>query len=266
MSENRLERILFFPDRKGTGRKQVQAAIATKDESVTDAASLAGKSVAMQGLGALEFILFGTGSQGLAEGDAAHRCAFGRAAATNTANLSAELSAGWESGSTYLPVFLNPGPDNPLFRTDLEALNVVMGQMIHGLEAIRDTRIGAFLNKENPARDRAKSALYWRSQMTLPSISAGVAGLEELFTRSGIEVAVQDLAPRLGDTIRFEFNQAIRTADSLDAPTDELLADPQRREKLAYLAYAIEIIIGCLDQDFAQAGGLAVGFSFGDGD
>ena len=42
--------------------------------------------------------------------------------------------------------------------------------------------------------------------------------------------------------------------------------DPQTRDRLAYLAYAIRIIIGRLDQEFAQAGGLAVGFSFGDGD
>ena len=41
MSENRLERILFFPDRKGTGRKQVQAAIATKSENVTEVDVLA---------------------------------------------------------------------------------------------------------------------------------------------------------------------------------------------------------------------------------
>ena len=266
MSENRLERILFFPDRKGTGRKQVQAALATRDESVTTVASLAGKSVAMQGLGALEFILFGSGSKDLAEGDAGHRCLFGRAAATNIANLSGELIVGWGQGSAFLPVFLKPGPGNPLFRTDLEALNVVLGQMIHGLEAIHDTRIGAFLDKENPGRDRAKAALYWRSEMTLASISAGVAGLEELFTRSGIEIAAEELAPRLGDTIRFEFYQAIRTADSLDAPIDNLLPDPQSREKLVYLAYAINIIIGRLDQEFAQAGGLAVGFSFGDGD
>ena len=266
MSENRLERILFFPDRKGTGRKQVQAAIATKDESVTDAASLAGKSVAMQGLGALEFILYGTGSEALASGDASHRCRFGLAAASNVTNVSGELIAGWQEGSAFLPMFLKPGPSNPLFRTDDEALSVLLGQMIHGLEAIRDTRIGAFLDKEDPSHDRAKSALYWRSDMTLPSVSAGLSGLEELFSQSGIEIVSHDLAPRLADTIRFEFNQAIETADSLEAPVEDLLADPQTREKLVYLAYAVKIIIGRLDQEFAQAGGLAVGFSFGDGD
>ena len=62
--ENRLERMLFWPDRKGTGLKQVQAALAAKDATATDAGSLASKSVAMQGLGALEFVLFGTGAGG----------------------------------------------------------------------------------------------------------------------------------------------------------------------------------------------------------
>jgi predicted lipoprotein len=60
--ENRLERILFWPDRKGIGLKQVQAAIAGEDATAADPQTLPGKSVAMQGLGALEFVLFGTGS------------------------------------------------------------------------------------------------------------------------------------------------------------------------------------------------------------
>ena len=51
---NRLERTLYWPDRKSIGLKQVQAALAGKDPTATDPAQLAGKSVAMQGLGALE--------------------------------------------------------------------------------------------------------------------------------------------------------------------------------------------------------------------
>jgi len=266
MSENRLERMLFFPDRKGTGRKQVQAAIASKDDSVTKVATLAGQSVAMQGLGALEFILFGSGSNGLAQSDEAYRCAFADAVASNLVNLSGEMIAGWQDGGRYASVFLAPGPGNPLFRNDTEALNLLLGQMIHGLEAIRDTRMNAFLDRQRPDHDRPKSALYWRSEMTLPSIRANLEGLDVLFNESGIEIVAKDMAPRLADAIRFEFRQAIRTAQGLEAPVSDLLSNPQTREKLVYLDYAIKIIVGRLDQEFAQAGGLAVGFSFGDGD
>ncbi|MEM5494543.1 imelysin family protein [Hoeflea sp. AS16] len=266
MSENRLERILFFPDRKGTGRKQVQAAIASSMEAVTGVDTLAGQSVAMQGLGALEFILFGSGSDALAQSQASHRCAFALAAATNLVNLSDEIIAGWGDETGLVQAFLKPAAGNPLFRTDREALNLLLGQMIHGLEAIRDTRVNAFLDKENPDHDRPKSALFWRSGMTVPSIRADLEGLQALFNESGIEVVSKDSAPRLADTIRFEFRQAIRTAESLEAPVGDLLADRETREKLLYLDYAIKIIVGRLDQEFAQAGGLAVGFSFGDGD
>ena len=266
MSENRLERILFFPDRKGTGRKQVEAAIASRQQNVTEVATLAGQSVAMQGLGALEFILFGSGSDALAAPEASHRCAFARAAATNLVDLSDEIIAGWRDGTGLARVFLKPAPGNPLFRTDQEALNLLLGQMIHGLEAIRDTRVNAFLDRENPGHDRPRSALFWRSGMTLPSIRANLEGLETLFNQSGIEIVSKDSAPRLADAIRFEFRQAIRTARDLEAPVGDLLADPETREKLLYLDYAIKIIIARLDQEFAQAGGLAVGFSFGDGD
>ena len=55
--ENRVERILFFPDRKGTGLRQVQSALAKEDQTVLELSSLQKKSVALQGLGALEFVL-----------------------------------------------------------------------------------------------------------------------------------------------------------------------------------------------------------------
>ena len=56
IEDNRFERVLFFPDRKSTGLKQVQAALAKPEDSVTTMETLKDKSVAMQGLGALEFV------------------------------------------------------------------------------------------------------------------------------------------------------------------------------------------------------------------
>lgn len=266
MSSNRLERILFFPDRKGTGRKQVQSAIATYDQRVTTVSSLAGQSVAMQGLGALEYILFGSDSRTLAQSTGGHRCAFAQAVATNLVNLSGEIIDGWGPASRFVPLFLNPAAGNPVYRTETEALNLLLGQMIHGLEAIRDTRVGAFLNKQTPDHDRPNSALFWRSGVTMATIRAGLSGLEMLFVESGINVMARDIAPKLAAVIRSDFAQAIRISESLDGPVADLLADTEHRDKLVSLSHAIKVIIGRLDQDFAQAANLAVGFSFGDGD
>jgi predicted lipoprotein len=53
----------------------VQELLAKQDPTATDAATLRGKSVAMQGLQALEFVLYGTGSETLATGDD-YRCRY----------------------------------------------------------------------------------------------------------------------------------------------------------------------------------------------
>ncbi|MGO4839787.1 imelysin family protein, partial [Rhizobiaceae sp. 2RAB30] len=93
--ENRLERVLYWPDRKGIGLKQVQAVLAEQDATATDASTLAGKSVAMQGLGALEFVLFGTDSDKLAAGDQ-FRCAYGSAISGNLDDISGKVQTGWD--------------------------------------------------------------------------------------------------------------------------------------------------------------------------
>src|SRR5690606_20934891 len=74
MSGNRNDKILFWPDRKGIALKQVQAVLAGPDLDAADPVKLAGKSVAVQGLGALEFLLFGTGAEQLATAEGAFRC------------------------------------------------------------------------------------------------------------------------------------------------------------------------------------------------
>src|SRR5690606_22737995 len=77
MAQNRSDRILFWPDRKGIALRQVQAILADKDEAALAPETLARKSVAVQGLGALEFVLHGTGSEDLATPDGAFRCDYG---------------------------------------------------------------------------------------------------------------------------------------------------------------------------------------------
>lgn len=264
MASNRLERILFYPDRKSTGLKQVQRALAREEADVVSPDLLAGKSVAMQGLGAYEFLVFGKGSGALATDQAPFRCAFADSVASNLFTIAGELQQGWEAGTPAATFFVKPGVDNPLFRDDTEALNLVLGTMIHGLEAIRDIRIGGFLRE--PGSDRPRSAVYRRAGLTMDSISAGLQGLEDLFNDSGIEQVLPEQDRDLADQVRFEFDQSIRTAEGLDGPLEDLLADENARKRLVYLQLSIRFIIQRLNNEIAPAAGLAAGFSFGDGD
>ena len=264
LRNNRVERFFYFPDRKSRGLRQVQAALAKQDGAVLESASLAKMSVALQGLGALDFLLFGTGANELETGDA-FRCRFADAASANLHSIAEGLSDAWRDDRQLRTSWNTPSETNRLFRTDTEAMNAVIGTLIHGLEAVRDTRIGVFL-RETPDRDRPKSAPLRRSGSTMASIAANLEGLEALFTRSRIETVLPGEFEYLGDAIRFEFEQSIKTAREMDAALPELLADIEQREKLVYLNLSIGFLLNRLNDELAPAAGLSAGFSFGDGD
>ncbi|HOV04305.1 MAG TPA: imelysin family protein, partial [Kaistiaceae bacterium] len=71
LADNRLERLYFWPDRKGLGLRQVERTIAAGETPTV--AELRARSVALQGLGALEFVLFGDGAAALAGTDGTAR-------------------------------------------------------------------------------------------------------------------------------------------------------------------------------------------------
>ncbi len=263
--QNRLERILFWPDRKSIGLKQVQAAIAEQDPSATDAAALGGKSVAMQGLGALEFVLFGTGADDLASAAGVYRCSYGRAIAGNLDSIAAELDAAWSAPDGIARQWANPGPENPLYRNDAEAMTELFNVFVHGLEMVRDVRVNGFLGK-TPDGDKPKQAVYWRSAATVPSLRANLEGLSDLFT-------VADFSGQLGpdegwiaQSIAFEFANADAALKEADGPPAEILQGSARRAKLDYARLVTSSLSELFGVRLAAVLGLSAGFSSLDGD
>jgi len=264
MVENRVERILFYPDRKGTGLKQVERAIAGADRTTTEQDSLAGKSVAMQGLGALEFLLFGTGNRTLETGDP-YRCAYVHAIAENLSTIASVVSERWSEETSISRQWLAPANDNPWFTTEPDIVAKITGEIIRGLEVVKDTRIGAFL-RDPPKGDRPKSAVLWRSASTMPVIAADLKGLRALFVESRIETVLPDGYSALTERIRSDFDHAVSIAESFDQPVAEIVETPQLRARLVDLRLVIGSLIRELDEEFLKATGLSIGFSFYDGD
>ena len=235
-----------------------------EEPTVTELESLQKKSVALQGLGALEFILFGTGSETLVE-DNDFRCRFAQAISANLTDVSIIVRDQWQTNRSLRDNWTLSIDENVLFRDDKDAMNTLLSTIVHGLEAIRNTRINVFLRDE-PKRDRPKSAALWRSQSSLPEISGGLEGIYSLYQESGFAALVADKDPLLDDSIQFEFRQARNTANSFEDPINELLEDDKQRRRLGYLRLTIDQLIERFDTEFAPAAGLAAGFSFGDGD
>ena len=262
---NRLERMLFWPDRKSIGLKQVQAALSDKDPAAADPAQLAGKSVAMQGLGALEFVLFGDGADALTGKDDPYRCAYGAAVAGNIETMAGEVSAAWNKPDGFAALWANPGPQNALYRDGNEAVTELVGVFINELEMVRDVRLKGFLGGK-PEADKPKQAIYWRSQNTTNSLAGNLAGIDALFQASKLGDALPPDARWMAESIHIQLVNGVATAKSVPGPIDKALADPAQREKLEHFALITSSLSTLIGTRLTAEFGLTAGFSSLDGD
>jgi len=266
--DDRAERLLFWPDTKGIALKQVQSALASKDPAAADPATLRKKSVAMQGLNALEFVLFGTGSDTLAGADGAYRCSYGAAISSLLADLATTLDSEWQDKSATGPAeaMLHPKPEAADYRTQQEVLEKLAGSMIVGTEVIRDQRLSPILGASED-KPKPKSALFWRSGMTVPSLTAGFAGLKDLF----VALTMPETLKALGDAwisngALFEFKNAADAAAKITDPIDVAVTDQRQMQALNYLVNLSRTLDTLLGENLPAALGLTTGFSQLDGD
>ncbi|MBZ9774628.1 imelysin family protein [Mesorhizobium sp. CO1-1-8] len=262
---NRLERMLFWPDRKSIGLKQVQAALSAKDPTATDPAQLAGKSVAMQGLGALEFVLYGDGAAALAGKDDPYRCAYGTAVAGNIETMAGEVSAAWNKPDGFAALWANPGPQNPLYRDGNEAVTELVGVFVNELEMVRDVRLKGFFGGK-PDADKPKQAIYWRSQNTTASLAGNLSGIDTLFQASKLGDALPDDARWMAESIHIQLVNGVATAKAVSGPIDKALADPALRDKLDHFALITSSLSTLIGTRLTAEFGLTAGFSSLDGD
>ncbi len=266
---NRFERFLFFPDRKSTGLKQVQRILATNDETATSAETLKGKSVAAQGLGALEYVLYGTGAEVLPSETNGFRCRYGAAIADNLKSVADELHAEWEKPDGVQAAWKSPGPNNPLYRDGKEAATELLGILVHGVESIRDQRLRPFyagIIKGEPDKGHPKMAIYWRSGNTMPALSANFTALQTLFNAADMQALLPKEDQSVVSAVNYVLQAIVDDADQIDLPIDEAIADDEQRGRLNRILQNTNDVLQRLNLDFGAAIGLGAGFSFADGD
>lgn len=260
MEDNRSDRILFFPDRRGIGLRQVQQLLAEADPAAATVPGLQQKSIAVQGFGALEFVLFGTGFETLATSDGAFRCAYGAAIAKNLEEMATQVAVGWADPEGIAKRLTQPDPAYADYRTTTESLEAVVGLVSHGIEAVRDTRINPFIAKAD-GKANPKQALFWRSNQTLPMLSANISSLRLLVELSGV---VTDTA--LAAEITTAFDRAETAIAKVTSPVEEAVADRAQSTALADLVTATQDLQRLIGEDLSATLGLSVGFSSLDGD
>jgi uncharacterized protein len=265
--QDRYERIFYWPDPKGLGARQVREALGKQDQNVTEAASLSAKSVALQGLPALEYLLYGDDAGTLAKGgdDATFRCRFAETIAANVAGMAKDIAAGWQYGAPYTKAYLDPGPANAAYHTPKEVTLELFKTFATGIEMVRDQKMAKALGP-NPEQARPQLAAFWRSGKSFANMADNLQSVRELFAKGSFTQVVHDDSPGVEDSIVFDLNHAIEVVRGLDKPIAEAVHKEDLRAKLEALRVSLKSAATTAGDIISRSAGLTFGFNAMDGD
>ncbi|MRG71656.1 hypothetical protein GH722_07745 [Alphaproteobacteria bacterium HT1-32] len=263
-ADNRAERIHFWPDRKGTGLRQLQRALAKRDPALTDPQQLAEQSVALQGLGALEFLLYGLPVPA-EEDTAAWRCKVIRTIATNLATIGQALVADWTDPEGYSARLLSPGANNPVYRAAFEPANEVLGSMTSALQSLAQLKLDHLAPSED-GKPHPKNVAFWRSHLARVALAADFAALERYTEESGLTALLPADDQPMMRALSIEFQNAARSIDRLEHPVTEAVSIEEDQIQLRYLRRIVEGLHTIIAGQAAPAAGLGVAFTALDGD
>lgn len=262
---NRFERLAFWPDTRGVMPKQVQALIAAQDAELLKPGALAGRSVAVQGLPALEFVLYGEPALLKHAGAPtfAYACGYAVAVSANVAAMSRDVAQAWSAQGEFGRQFARPQAGNDLYRDPQEVAAEAMKALSTGLQFARDVKILPVLG-DAPASARPKRAAFWRSDLSTRLLAANLDGLAAFYTAGGY------VQPKGGEwmptAVLGELASAAKTLREVPTPLDQALSDAEGRRLLGLAALTLKNAKAIVDQDLAPALGVTIGFNALDGD
>jgi len=263
--DDRYWRIQFWPDKHGQGARQLRKLLSDPSQPVPDATAIGEASAAIQGLPALERLLFGDGSAPAAADDTDRVCLLMTAIGDNLAAMAEAALNDWRA----LAAELDSGTGTRAGEFLASAFRAFADQ----LEFIADLKLDRPLGKSEEAA-RPRQAQNWRSSMALANIEANLAALDELYggnAEAGSHglAAVLDTQGPEGD-YRTAIGEGLRYGATFlrERPMDMASAvhDQEQRDSLAFLALHIRQMRDMALAHLAPALGVAAGFNAMDGD
>ena len=264
--ELRYNRIQIWPDKRGSIGKHITRLIDRGDPEALEADRFAQGSIAVQGLSALEHLLFGDGVSAADFGGdkiTDYRCQLVQAITANLLGIASDIVNGWTGGEGAHRARYTSAPqiedgEDPQRRLDIAILNNLYAQLllINGYKLERP--LGASLEKA-----RGKRAESWRSGRSLRNIELNLKSLHELY-REGFADRLPD--ETLKADIEGAFARIASLVDQANDPLSAAVQDPTQRDLLVSLKAEIQVLRKLFTGAVSQQLDIPIGFNALDGD
>ncbi len=267
ISEGNLSwRIQFWPDSHNRVGRKVDELL-SKDEPITSQ-SLAESVVLVQGLSALEYVLFDPQASAIAKFQNPKACEFLLAASTNTHNVAALLLRRWQpDGDNFVGVFLSPGANNGSFATDSEAIAAIVSAIVSSLEQIKGKKIAEPMgNPPTLLKINPYKLEHWRSGGSLAAMQQDLSSVRSLFDIAIKPLLIEQQQSALAEDVSERLAKIEEELQQQKSPLFKTLRDPQHLPNWSALWNELGAVLGPIKRDVPNALKLKLGFNSNDGD
>ena len=261
---NRAWQVQFWPDKKNLVGRQVAALIKKKPQLTQ--ADLENGSVVLQGLTAYEYLLYDKAIDLTDSATRTRYCPLLQAIGEHQQKLAADILAQWEA-EDGMSAQLREFP-NARYAEPKEAIADLLRVQITALDGLKK-KLGAPLGRQSKGHPQPFQAEAWRSDATLASLDATLAGAQRLWLgedNSGLRRLVPAEQADLSQRIDVAYETTRKQVADIMLPFSELLADEAGRERLDALYDDIDALHRMHQSELARALGVQIGFNAHDGD
>ncbi len=259
--QGRLERFSYFPDRHGTGARQLRRMLATPDPAQLEPGAVAKLSAAVQGLPALESLLFAAASDTETR---AYRWSLAAAIAGNLDDIAKAALAGWTGTDGWRQRMLQPGGANVVYRDAEEPVIEILKAITTGLLQIRDQRLLPAIGDSFAAAKPARAA-FVPSGNALAYLAASGAAIEGLAEGADLFSMTPTEAPLLTADSKAGF-AAYHAGIAANASWQEAFTTEANYQHLRTAFDALKAVEDLYSFRFPSEAGISPGFNALDGD
>lgn len=264
---NRGQRLHFWPDRKNVVARQTQQMLKDGQIDRIEGPKATFASVAVQGLPALEALLYPQAGQAAKQLDGP-RCRMARAIGANLAGITAELLEGWQGPEGHRQAMLSAGSGNSPYGDITQAASRLHNANLGQLQAMIEVKLDRMLDK-NAAQARPDKGEAVLSERSLRNLRQNLQGLRNAFAPKGQGFAAalrQDGKGALADKVLALFAAAETAAAAIPEPMEHAIRRPAGWKAADQLRKSLRQLQDVLTREVGPALNMQFGFNALDGD
>jgi uncharacterized protein len=237
-------RIEYWPDKRNVVGRQLAEVLKKQDHAALEPERFATTTVGVQGLPALERMLFGDDALSELKGPgAAFRCGLFAAISNNLETIARDVVTGWTEGdAAFLARIEHPSEDDEELPSGRDAAGRLLNDLLTATIAMRDMKLLAPLGT-SLAKAKGQNAEYWRSGQSVATLTANLEGWRaQFFADQGLGslLAAQPDGKPTVDEMTAAVDQAASALQQVTMPLDKAVADPAQRKLVE--AFAVQLI------------------------